>query len=88
MSLRTTTRNGSLSNVEWSNDVANISVEPISLIERRRRLPSVNKADGEEDGQTMVRKFREKMRVETDLWSWKGHLVATCGRYEQIHTTS
>ena len=31
MSLRTTTRNGSFSNVEWSNDVANISVEPIPL---------------------------------------------------------
>ena len=37
---------------------------------------------------TGVRKFREKMRVETDLWSWKGHLVATCGRYGKTHTTS
>ena len=33
-SLHTRTRNLSLANLEWSNDVADISVEPISLIER------------------------------------------------------
>ena len=61
MSMHTTTRNRSSANLEWSNnDGTNISVEPISLIERRRRLPSVNEADGEEDGWAMVRKFREK----------------------------
>ena len=38
----------------------------ISLIERRRRLPSVNEADGEEDGWAMVRKFREKTRVDSN----------------------
>jgi hypothetical protein len=27
---------------EWSKDVANVSVEPIFLVERGRRLPSVN----------------------------------------------
>ena len=45
----TKTLNRSLSTLEWSNAVANISVEPISLIERGRRLPSVNKADGVEE---------------------------------------
>ena len=45
----TKTLNRSLSNLEWSNDVANISVEPISLIERGRRLPSMSKADRVEE---------------------------------------
>ena len=30
--------------------MANISVEPLSLIERWRRLSSVNEADGEDEG--------------------------------------
>ena len=34
MSLHTTTRNRWLGSLEWSSDVANISVEPISSIER------------------------------------------------------
>ena len=47
--------------------MADILVEPISLVERGRRLPSVNEVDGEEEGWAIVRKFREKtswMRVE------------------------
>ena len=63
MSLHTTTQNRSLANLEWSNDAVNISVEPISLIERGRRLPFVNE---EKEGWAVVRKFREKtswMRV-------------------------
>ena len=66
MPLHTMIRNQSMGNLEWNNYVANISVEPISLIERGRRLPSVNK---EEEGWARVRKFREKtswMRVETN----------------------
>ena len=54
-------------NLEWSNDVANISVEPITLIERGKRL---NEADGEEEGWAIVRKFRWKMswmRVTVEL---------------------
>ena len=30
--------------------MADILVEPISLVERGRRLPSVNEVDGEEEG--------------------------------------
>ena len=45
---------------EWSKDVANISVEPISLVERGRRLPSVNDVDGEEEGSEMVWRFPER----------------------------
>jgi hypothetical protein len=45
---------------EWSKDVANISVEPISLVERRRRLPSVNEVDGEEEGLEIVWRFPER----------------------------
>ena len=57
MSLHTTARNLSLANMEWSNDVADILVEPIWLIERGRRLPFVNK---EKEWWARVRKFREK----------------------------
>ena len=39
---------------EWSKDVANISVEPISLVERGRRLPSANEVDEEEEGSEIV----------------------------------
>lgn len=39
---------------EWSKDVVNISVERISLLERGRRLPSVNEVDGEEEGTEIV----------------------------------
>ena len=63
MSLHTTTQNQSLANLEWSNDAVNISVEPISLIERGRRLPFVNEG---KEGWAVVRKFRERtlwMRV-------------------------
>ena len=66
MSLHTTARNLLLANLEWSNDAVDISVEPISLIERGRRLPFVNE---EKKWWTRVRKFREKrlcMRVETN----------------------
>ena len=45
---------------EWSKDVANISVEPISLVERGRRLPSVNEVDGEEEGSEIVWRFPER----------------------------
>ena len=45
---------------EWSRDVANISVEPISLVERGRRDPSVNEVDGEEEGSEMVWTFPER----------------------------
>jgi hypothetical protein len=42
--------------------VANISVEPISLVAslRGRRLPSVNEVDGEEEGLEMVQRFPER----------------------------
>ena len=33
---------------EWSKDVENISVEPISLVERGRQVPSVKEVDGKE----------------------------------------
>ena len=33
---------------EWSEYVANISVEPISLAKRERRLPSVNEVDAKD----------------------------------------
>ena len=46
---------------EWSKDVANISVEPISLVERGRRLPSVKEVDGEEEGSVIVWRFPERM---------------------------
>ena len=48
-------------------DITDILVEPISLVERGRRLPSMNEVDGEEEGCAIVRKVREKtswMRVE------------------------
>ena len=45
---------------EWSKDVAKISVEPISLVERGRRLPSANEVDGEEEGSDMVWRFPER----------------------------
>ena len=47
---------------EWSKDVAKISVEPISLVERGRRLPSVNEVDvnGEEEGSEIVWRFPER----------------------------
>ena len=45
---------------EWSKDVANISVEPISLVERGRRLPSVNEVEGEEEGSVIVWRFPER----------------------------
>ena len=46
---------------KWSKDVANISVELISLVERGRWLPSVNEVDGEEEGLEMVWRFPERM---------------------------
>ena len=45
---------------EWSKDVANMSVKPISLIERGRWLPSVNEVDGEEEGSEIVWRFPER----------------------------
>ena len=45
---------------EWSKDVANISVEPISLVERGRRLPSANEVDEEEEGSEIVWRFPER----------------------------
>ena len=62
-----------MGNLEWSDDVANISVEPISLTDRGRRLPSMNE---EEEGWAIVRKFWEKtswMRVETNCGVGKEH---------------
>jgi hypothetical protein len=35
---------------EWIEDVENISVEPISLVERGTEEPSVNEGDGDEEG--------------------------------------
>ena len=48
---------------EWSKDVANISVEPISLVERGRRLTSVNEVDGEQEGSEMVWRFTEDVVI-------------------------
>ena len=45
---------------EWSKGVANISVEPISLLERGRQLPSVNQVDWEEKGSVIVWRFPER----------------------------
>ena len=45
---------------EWSKDVANISVEPVSLEERGRRLPSAKEVDGEEEGSEIVWRFPER----------------------------
>ena len=73
MPLHTMIRNQSMGNLEWNNYVANISVEPISLIERGRWLPSVNE---KEEGWAIVRKFREKTswtRVETNCGVGKEH---------------
>ena len=39
---------------ESSKNVANILVEPVSLVERGRRLPSVNKVDGKEEVSEIV----------------------------------
>ena len=60
--------NRSLGECDWSKDVANILVEPNSLVERRR-LPSVNEVHEEEEEWATVRKFQKKtswMRVETN----------------------
>jgi hypothetical protein len=39
---------------EWIKDVENISVEPISLVERGTQQPSVNEGDGDEEGSEIV----------------------------------
>jgi hypothetical protein len=39
---------------EWIKDVENISVEPISLVERGTQEPSVNEGDGDEEGSEIV----------------------------------
>ena len=41
----------------------NISVESISLVERGRRLPSVNEVDGKEEGSEIVCRFPEREDV-------------------------
>jgi hypothetical protein len=42
---------------EWIKDVENISVEPISLLERSTQEPSVNEGDGDEEGSEMFEGF-------------------------------
>jgi len=39
---------------EWIKDVENISVEPISVVERGTQQPSVNEGDGDEEGSEIV----------------------------------
>ena len=45
--------------------MANISVEPISLNEGRRRLPFVSEVDREEEGWAIVRWFPREHIVDT-----------------------
>ena len=45
-----------LGECDWSRDVADILVEPNSLVERRQ-LPSVNEVHEEEEEWARVRKF-------------------------------
>ena len=52
------TRNRSLG--EWSNNVADISVEPIPLVERGRRLPSANVVGREEEVWEIICKSPER----------------------------
>ena len=40
--------------------MANISVEPVSLVEKGRRLPSAKEVDGEEEGSEIVWRFPER----------------------------
>jgi hypothetical protein len=48
---------------EWSKNVANNSVGPISLVERGRRLPYVNEVDGKEEVSEIVWSLTSWLRV-------------------------
>ena len=47
---------------EWSKDVADISVELIPLVEKGRRLPSVNEVDKEEEVSLQLALFLSKRK--------------------------